>query len=139
MPVTLDKAPRSFTVLMQGGTVNGVLLTPATEEERELLHFTAKWGDCLDSFEVTAVDGYAASIRALAAHDRATAIEDYMDRVGVTYVAARTVYRDCRTWARALGTEGRASWLAHGLQSYMPLKHFALIEVMREHGEPTTA
>ncbi|WP_031102405.1 hypothetical protein [Streptomyces sp. NRRL S-146] len=138
MPVTLDKTPRAFTVLMQGGTVRGVTLTPEADEDRELLNFDAYWGDCLDVFEVTAVDGYAASIRAIAAHDRATAIEDYMDRVGVTYGAARTVYRDCRTWARALTPEGRAYWLTDVLKSYAPLKHFALIEAMRENGEPTT-
>ncbi|MFG2141912.1 hypothetical protein [Streptomyces sp. NPDC048650] len=138
MPVTLDKTPRSFTVLMQQGTVCGVLLTPDTEEANDELAMATGFGDCVDLFEVTAIDGYAASIRAIAAHDRATAIEDYIDRVGVTYGAARTVYRDCRTWARALTPEGRASWLAHGLQDYMPLKHFALIEAMREHGEPTT-
>ncbi|MEU1313338.1 hypothetical protein ABZ419_31205 [Streptomyces cinnamoneus] len=137
MSVTLAKAPRSFTVLMQDGTVHGVLHTPDTQEDRDLLHFDAHWGDCLDLFEVTAIDGYAASIRAIAAHDRATAIEDYMDRVGISYNAARTIYRDCRTWARALTPAGRASWLADGLKTYAPLKHFALIEAMREFGEPT--
>ncbi|WP_370418946.1 hypothetical protein AB8O64_10850 [Streptomyces sp. QH1-20] len=137
MSVTLDKAPRSFTVLMQDGTVHGVLLTPDTQEDRDLLHFDAHWGDCLDVIEVTAVDRYAASIRAIAVHDRATAIEDYKNRGGVSYSAARSLYRDCRVWARALTPAGRASWLADGLQGYAPLKHFALIEAMREFGEPT--
>ncbi|WP_435244300.1 hypothetical protein [Streptomyces sioyaensis] len=137
MPVSLDKAPRSFTVAMDGGTVHGVQLTPGTDEGRELLSIEATV-DCLDLFEVTAIDGYAASLRAIAAHDRATAIEDYMERVGVNWGTARTVYRDCRTWARALTPAGRASWLANGLKEYVPLKHFALIEAMREFGEPTT-
>ncbi|MFG2864692.1 hypothetical protein [Streptomyces sioyaensis] len=138
MPVTLDKAPRSFTVAMDGGTVHGVTLTPNTEEGRELLSIEATV-DCLDLFQVTAIDGYAASLRAIAAHDRATAIEDYMERIGISYGAARTVYRDCRTWARALTPQGRASWLSNSLKSYAPLKHFALIEAMREFGESTTA
>ncbi|MFE2157042.1 hypothetical protein ACFW9M_04425 [Streptomyces lydicus] len=139
MSVTLGKAPRSFTVLMQDGMVHGVLLTPATQEDRDLLYFDAYWGDCLDLHEVTAVDGFDAHTQAVAIHDRETAIEDYMHRIGINYEAARTVYQDCRNWARALGAEGRASWLAHGLKTYMPLKHFALIEVMREHRESTTA
>ncbi|MGG7574172.1 hypothetical protein [Streptomyces sirii] len=122
---------------MDGGTVHGVTLTPNTEEGRELLSIEATV-DCLDLFEVTAIDGYAASLRAIAAHDRATAIEDYMDRVGVNYGTARTIYRDSRTWARALTPEGRASWLSDILKTYAPLKHYALIEAMREFGEPTT-
>ncbi|MFH8465975.1 hypothetical protein [Streptomyces sp. NPDC017991] len=139
MPVTLDKAPRSFTVLMQDGVVHGVLLTPATEEDRELLYFDAYWGDCLDLREVTAIDRFEAHNTAVATHDREIAIEDYVDRVGVSHDVARTVYQDCRIWARSLGTAGRASWLRHGLKNYMPLKHFVLIEVLREVGEPTTA
>ncbi|MGG2460186.1 hypothetical protein ACO0M4_10250 [Streptomyces sp. RGM 3693] len=138
MPVTVDKTPRAFTVFMQNGTVRGVTLTPEADEDRELLNFHAYWADCFDVFEVTAIDRYAATIRAIAAHDRATAIEDYMDRVGVTYGVARTVYQDCRAWARALTLEGRTSWLTNGLKSYAPLKHFALIEAMSEHGEPST-
>ncbi|MFE3139700.1 hypothetical protein [Streptomyces scopuliridis] len=137
MPVTLDKTPRGFTVLLSSGTVHGVLLTPATEEGRDELYMEAYWGLCLDLFYVEAVDRFEATIRAIAAHDRATAIEDYMDRVGVNYGTARAVYRDCRIWARALTPEGRASWLANGLKEYVPLKHFALIEAMREFGEPT--
>lgn len=137
MPVTLDKTPRDFVVLMQDGTVLGLLLAPNTEEEHDRLSIRVGFGYCVSLFEVTAVDRYAASTRAIAAHDRATAIEDYMDRIGVNYGTARAVYRDCRTWARALTPEGRASWLTNGLKEYVPLKHFALIEAMREFGEPT--
>ncbi|MEU5431129.1 hypothetical protein AB0H73_36750 [Streptomyces olivoreticuli] len=137
MSVTLTKTPRSFTVLMQDGVVHGVRLTPATEEDRDLLNFGANWGDCVDTYEVTAIDGYAASIRAIAAYDRADAIEEYMERVGVSYGEARAAYRSHRMWARNLTPEGRASWLAKGLKTHAPLIHCALIDVMHEFGEPT--
>ncbi|MFP3991052.1 hypothetical protein U9R90_27000 [Streptomyces sp. E11-3] len=134
MPVTLDKTPRAFTVLMQEGAVLGVLRTPATEEERDMLWFDAYWGDCLDVREVTAVDRYTAHITALSDH-REAAITDYAERIGVHEDTARTIYRDCRTWARVLGAEGRAYWHSVNVATLAPLKDFALTEVMREHGE----
>ncbi|RLU79919.1 hypothetical protein CTZ27_35800 [Streptomyces griseocarneus] len=137
MPVTLDKTPRDFTVVMQDGVVRGVFLTPATQEDRDLVNFNAYWGDCIDVCEVTAIDGYAASIRAIALHDRATAIENHMARFRVSYREARAAYRDFREWARALTPEARASQPADVLKAYAPLVHFALIEAMRDLGEPT--
>ncbi|MGC5042420.1 hypothetical protein ACLQ16_03785 [Streptomyces albidoflavus] len=139
MSVTLDKAPRSFTVLMQDGTVHGVLLTPDTQEERDLLYFDAYWGDCLDLIVVTAVDGYDAHTQAVATYDRETAIEDYMHRIGVKYDAARTTYQRLRTWAHAMGAESRTRWIGHPILTRLPLTHFVLTEVMREHREPTAA
>ncbi|EXU69640.1 hypothetical protein Z951_02760 [Streptomyces sp. PRh5] len=138
MSLTPEKTPRSFTVLMQDGTVHEVLPTPDTQEDRDLLYFDAYWGHCLDLFEVTATDADAARVRAVAAHERAMAIEDYMNRVGVSHQTAWTVYRDSHTWARALTPDGRASWHTDILKSYAPLKHFALIEAMRDLGEPIT-
>ncbi|GHF32956.1 hypothetical protein GCM10010218_12530 [Streptomyces mashuensis] len=139
MPVTLAKTLRSFTVLMQDGTVRAVLLTPATQEDRDLLYFDAYWGDCLDLREVTAIDGFDAHTKAVAIHDRETAIEDYTYRLGVEYGAACAVYRSLRTWADAMGTEGRARWIGHPILARLPLTAFVLTEVMREHHELTTA
>lgn len=135
MSVTLDKTPRAFTVLMQNGAVRDVLPAPADQEERELLHFDAYWGDCLDVREVTAIDRYAAHITALADHDREVAITDYAERIGIDENVAHAIYRDCRIWARALGTNGRAYWHSVNVETFAPLKHFTLIEVMREHAE----
>ncbi|MFI1012590.1 hypothetical protein [Streptomyces sp. NPDC020965] len=139
MPVSLTKSPRDFSVLMQYGTVHGVLLTPDTEEERDHLRLAIGYAYCVDICEVIAVDRYEAAIRAIAIHDREAAIEDYMASTRTGYRAARALYRDCRTWARALTPEGRASWLADGPKSYAPLKRFALVEAMREFGETTSA
>ncbi|MFD7334867.1 hypothetical protein ACFV98_02540 [Streptomyces violascens] len=138
MSVTLAKTPRALTVLMQHGEVHDVIPTPATEGEYDTLVIAVGFGLCLDLYDVMAIDRYEATIRALAAHDRATAIENYMDHVGASRDTARAVYRDCRTWARALTPEGRASWFgSEGLMHFAPLKRFALIEAMREFGEPT--
>ncbi|MFI6686664.1 hypothetical protein [Streptomyces sp. NPDC050485] len=139
MSVTLAKTPRAFTVLMQDGAIKGTLLTPATEEGYDELAMTIGYGSCLDIFEVTAIDRYEAHTRAMRLHDRATAIEVYMDRVGVSYGTARRVYLNNRTWVRTLTPEDRASWLAHDLKQYAPLLHIALIEAVRDFGEPTTA
>ncbi|MER5301387.1 hypothetical protein ABT039_18195 [Streptomyces lasiicapitis] len=139
MSVTLAKAPRSFTVLMQDGTVHAVLITPATQEDRDLLYFDAYWGDCLDLYEVTAVDRFDAHNVAVAVYDRETAITDYMDRMGIKYDAARCVYQDLRAWVITMGATSRARWINHPLTTRCPLTHFVLAEVMREHREPTTA
>ncbi|WP_030780714.1 hypothetical protein [Streptomyces sp. NRRL S-920] len=139
MSVTLAKAPRSFTVLMQDGTVHAVLVTPATQEDRDLLYFDAYWGDCLDLYEVTAVDRFGAHHEAIAIYDRKTAIEDHMDRMGIEYDAAHSVYQDLRAWALAMSAADRVRWISHPLTTRAPLTHFVLAEVMREHREPTPA
>ncbi|MCX4677672.1 hypothetical protein OG413_20585 [Streptomyces sp. NBC_01433] len=56
MSVSPENTPRSFTVLVQDGRVHGVLLTPATEDERERLAFDAYWTHNLSVRVVVAID-----------------------------------------------------------------------------------
>lgn len=135
MPVTLAKAPRSFTVLTQNGAIRGLLLTPASEEERELLYMEAYWGECLDLLTVIAIDRHDAITQATAHHARETAIEDYAEHHDVSEETARTVYRDCRRWATTLNPKERAA--LHGIKHQATIRRVALADVMRENGEPT--
>ncbi|MGI5337742.1 hypothetical protein ACQEVS_10235 [Streptomyces sp. CA-181903] len=136
MPVTLRKTPRSFTVLMQDGAIHAVLLTPSTEEDRDVLYLDA-WADCLDVHRVTAIDGFDAHTQATNAHQRTTAIESYMLRSGTTYEAAHDLYRRLRTWADSIGAENRAHWANRPIVVRFPLMRFVLTEAMREHRDPT--
>ncbi|MFE0058743.1 hypothetical protein [Streptomyces sp. NPDC059003] len=137
MPVTLNKTPRAITVLMQDGTVYGLLLTPATGEERHTLYMDAYWGACLDVVAVTAIDRYDAITQAAAQHAREMAIEDYAARYHVSEETARAVYRDCRRWATTLSPTERAT--RHRIKHQSTIRRTALIDVMRENGEPITA
>ncbi|MFK0294288.1 hypothetical protein ACIQU6_27975 [Streptomyces sp. NPDC090442] len=137
MPVTLNKIPRSFTVLMRDGVVHAVLFTPATQEDRTALYLEMSWGECMDVFEVTAIDRYDAHICALNTHGRETVIDNYMHRHGVTYGEARAFYHQARAAAHALTPEVRAAAFNPLLQRCSPVWHFALIEAMRNNGDPT--
>ncbi|MDI3409287.1 hypothetical protein [Streptomyces cavernicola] len=133
MPVTLDKAPRSFTVLMQDGTVHGTVPTPATEEGRDELRMEAYWGLCVDLIEVTAIDRFDARNKGTAIDARNKAIAQYATTFGVSETVAETVYRDCRHWAVTLSPKERAA--KHRIKRQSTIRRSALTEVMRENGE----
>ncbi|MFD3514837.1 hypothetical protein [Streptomyces sp. NPDC058657] len=136
MSVTLDKTPRAFTVLISDeGTVTAVLPTPATNTHSELDAYA--YGNCLEVHDVEAIDRYAAHMTAVASRQRERAIADCAEKLDSTEDIARTIYRDCRIWARSLTPNGRAHWHSFDFEScgYLPIKRFALEEVMRENGE----
>ncbi|MEU8540834.1 hypothetical protein AB0C52_12755 [Streptomyces sp. NPDC048717] len=67
MPVTLDKAPRPFTVFLQDDKVVGTMPTPDGDEV-DAIHLDAYFGMCLNVYEVTAIDGYEAHQKGAEAH-----------------------------------------------------------------------
>ncbi|AKN68700.1 hypothetical protein QR97_01770 [Streptomyces sp. PBH53] len=136
MSVILDKATHSFTVLIGDGAVHGVTLTPDSTAAREHLHHEAYWVHCLNVQEVTAVDAYEASIKALMNLNRERAIEDYMLVTGERYEDAARVYRDLLTSARRLTPDERAEQYELPVcGAYSALRHEAATEARVERGE----
>ncbi|EXU69641.1 hypothetical protein Z951_02765 [Streptomyces sp. PRh5] len=143
MSISLAKTTRSFTILMQHGTVHAVLLTPAGDQERSRLRAEWYMKDCRDMIEVRAIDGYDASVQAMPLAERRVVIKTYLDHdENNTFRDASRIYRSFRDYVRSLTPEERAAQFNPDLANNPPvgpLIHFAFIETMRELGEPIPA